>query len=118
FQIVQRTRPDATLTLVGSGSQEAELRRLAEDLGLERVTFAGRVPADDIHRFYSDAYLYVQTPDIDNMPLSVLEAFASGCPVVSTNVGGVPSLVTGGQTGLLVERDDPAAVAAAIGRLL
>ena len=47
--------------------------------------FAGRVAPEDIWRYYADADVYLQTPDIDNMPSSVLEAFASGCAVVSTN---------------------------------
>ena len=48
--------------------------------------------------------LYVQTPDIDNMPLSVLEAFASGLPVVSTRAGGVPAILRDGVDGLLSPR--------------
>ena len=87
---MQDRYPDAQLTLVGAGSQDAALRRLADELRLEHVTFAGRVPPDDIWRYYADADIYLQTPDIDNMPASVLEAFASGCPVVATNAGGVP----------------------------
>jgi len=118
FQLVRRRYPSATLTIVGSGSQEAELRRLADVLALDHVTFTGRVPADDIRDFYARAGVYVQTPDIDNMPLSVLEAFATGCPVVSTRVGGVPALVTDGHTGLLAEPGDPSAVADRIVQLL
>src|SRR5436190_18661367 len=71
-----------------------------------------------MHRHYADADIYVQTPSIDNMPLSVLEAYASGLPVVSTGIGGVPAIVTDGVHGLLVPDDDDAAVAAAVTRLL
>src|SRR6185436_17360745 len=99
---IQAERPDATLTLVGSGSQDAALRAQAAALKLDHVTFAGRVPPSDIHRYYADADIYVQTPSIDNMPLSVLEAFASGMPVVSTDVGGVPSILRHRVDGLLV----------------
>lgn len=118
FRIVQQHRPDATLTLVGSGSQEASLRRLASDLALRNVTFAGRVPPDDIWKYYAEADIYLQSPEIDNMPLSVLEAFASGCPVVSTDVGGVSTLVGHEHTGLLVPRDDAAALSEQVLRLL
>jgi glycosyltransferase involved in cell wall biosynthesis len=52
------------------------------------------------------------------MPLSVIEAFASGCPVVSTNAGGVPAMVTNEVHGLLVPCGDPAAAAGAVLRLL
>ena len=71
-----------------------------------------------MHRHYADADIYVQTPSIDNMPLSVLEAFASGLPVVSTGIGGVPAILTDGVHGLLVPDNDDAAVAAAVSRLL
>jgi len=118
FGRVQARRPDASLTLVGSGSQEAALRALASELRLRHVTFAGRVPPEDIHRYYADADIYVQTPEIDNMPLSILEAFASGLPVISTNVGGVPAMVTHGVHGLLAPANDDEAVAGHVLTLL
>jgi L-malate glycosyltransferase len=118
FRLVQDRYPDAELTLVGGGSQDAAIRRLAEDLGLRNVTFAGRVRPEDMARHYADADLYFQTPDIDNMPSSVLEAYASGCPVVATEAGGVPAILTDGVHGLLVPRNDPEAAAGAILRLL
>ena len=66
---VQARFPDATLTLVGTGSQDAELRNLAGELGLRNVTFAGQVAPGDMPRYYADADIYVQTPSIDNKPL-------------------------------------------------
>jgi glycosyltransferase involved in cell wall biosynthesis len=118
FQLIQARRPDAELTLVGAGSQEPALRRLSRALGLRNVRFAGRVAPDEIWRAYAEADIYLQTPDIDNMPSSVLEAFASGCPVVSTNAGGVPALVTDAEHGLLVPCGDHRAAADAVLRLL
>jgi glycosyltransferase involved in cell wall biosynthesis len=118
FARVQRRYPAATLTLVGSGSEEHRLKRLAIELGLRHVTFTGSVPAADIHTCYRAADIYVQTPSIDNMPGSVLEAFASGLPVVSTNVGGVPAILTDGVHGLLAADDDDEAVAERILTLL
>ncbi|HEX4568437.1 MAG TPA: glycosyltransferase family 4 protein [Vicinamibacterales bacterium] len=118
FRLVQDRYPDATLTLVGAGSRDATLRRLADELHLCNVTFAGRVPPDEIWRYYADADLYLQTPDLDNMPSSVLEAFASGCPVVSTKAGGVPAILTDGLHGLLVPCGDAQAAADAMLRLL
>jgi glycosyltransferase involved in cell wall biosynthesis len=118
FRIVQDRYPDARLTLVGAGSQDEPIRRLAAELDLRNVTFAGRVPPDDIWRYYAESDIYLQTPDIDNMPTSVLEAQASGCPVVSTNAGGVPAIVTSESNGLLVPCNDHQAAAAAMLRLL
>ncbi len=118
FARVQAQHPDASLVLVGSGSEDAALRSLASELRLRRVTFAGSVPPSHIARFYADADIYLQSPSIDNMPLSVLEAFASGLPVVSTGVGGVPTILTHGVHGLLAPDDDDAALAAHVLHLL
>jgi L-malate glycosyltransferase len=106
FRIVQDRRPDATLTLVGAGRDEGTLRQLVSALGLEHVSFAGRVAPDDIGAFYDDHDIYLQSPDIDNMPTSVLEAFACGLPVVSTEAGGVPAIMTSGVHGLLAPLND------------
>jgi glycosyltransferase involved in cell wall biosynthesis len=111
FVHVQARYPDATLTIVGDGSQATALRALAQTLGLKHVTFAGRVPPQEIHRYYDDADIYVQTPSIDNMPNSLIEAYASGLPVVATRIGGVPAILTGGVHGLLADDDDAKGVA-------
>jgi L-malate glycosyltransferase len=118
FARVQARYPDASLTLVGSGAEEGRLRGLADRLGLRQVTFAGKVPHEEIHDFYAGADIYVQTPSFDNMPGSVVEAFASGVPVVSTGVGGVPAILQHGVHGLLAPHDDDAAIAAHIMTLL
>jgi glycosyltransferase involved in cell wall biosynthesis len=118
FRRIQTRHPDASLTIVGAGSQDAELRALAAQLDLRNVRFTGRVAPSDIPRCYDEADLYLQSPSIDNMPLSVLEAFASGLPVVSTSVGGVPSMLTDGVHGLLAPDNDDAAIADCAGRLI
>jgi len=118
FKIVQERHPDAQLVLVGGGSQESSLRRMVDELSLAHVTFAGRVPPHEIWRYYSEADIYLQTPNIDNMPSSVLEAFASGCAVVSTDAGGVPAILGDGVHGLLAPCDDHDAAGRAALRLL
>jgi len=118
FRLVQNRYPEATLTLVGAGSEDESLRALAQSLELKHVNFAGRVAPADIWRYYADADIYLQTPNIDNMPASVLEAFASGCAVVATNAGGVPAILTDQVHGLLVDCDDHEAAAARVVDLL
>lgn len=118
FQIVQARHPEATLTLVGGGSEERALRTLVERLGLRNVTFAGVVAPDKIAGYYHANDIYVQSPRIDNMPLSVIEAFACGLPVVSTRVGGVPAMLTHGIHGLLAEDDNHEELATHVLRLL
>lgn len=118
FALVQRRFRDASLTLVGGGSQEQALRRRVEQLGLGNVRFVGRVAPDEIHRYYDEADIYIQTPAIDNMPLSVLEAFASGLPVLSTRIGGVPAMLENGALGYLAADNDPADVARQVDAIL
>lgn len=118
FRLVQDRYPEATLTLVGAGSEEARLRATAAELRLAHVHFAGRVPPDEIWRYYAEADVYLQTPNIDNMPSSVLEAFASGCAVVSTDAGGVPAILTHEVQGLLARCGDHQSVAQQILRVL
>lgn len=109
FRLVQDRYPEATLTLVGAGSEDERLRALTRELQLQNVRFTGRVAPEEIWQYYRDADIYLQTPDIDNMPSSVLEAFASGCAVVSTDAGGVPAILTDDVHGLLVDCGDHAA---------
>jgi len=118
FSIVQSHYPDASLTLVGAGSEDQRLRERAAELRLCNVRFVGPVAPDEMWRSYAEADIYVQTPNIDNVPSSVLEAFASGLPVVSTNAGGVSTILTDGVHGLLAPLDDHAAVARQVLRLL
>jgi glycosyltransferase involved in cell wall biosynthesis len=118
FARVQERYPEASLTVVGRGSQEPYLKSLAGELRLRNVTFTGAVAQDEIHRYYDDADIYVQTPTIDNMPLSVIEAFASGLPVVSTDVGGIPTILTHGVHGLLAPHDDDRSIAENVIRLI
>jgi glycosyltransferase involved in cell wall biosynthesis len=80
------------------------------------VAFRGHV--EDPAPFLHAASIYVQPSRHDMQPLAVLEAMAAGLPVVATRAGGLPQLLTDGVTGLLVPPDDPAALAAAIQRLI
>jgi glycosyltransferase involved in cell wall biosynthesis len=82
------------------------------------VTFAGRVAPDAVARYYDENDIYIQSPDIDNMPTSIIEAYASGLPVVSTDAGGVPAILTSGVHGLLAPLNGDDVLAAHVLRLL
>ncbi len=114
---VTSARPGAVLALVGSGPLEADLRELARAAGV-----AGEVrflpPRRSLDAAYADADLFVLSSRWEGLPYVVLEAMARGLPVVSTSVDGVPEAVTDGSTGLLVPPGDPAALTAAVCRLL
>lgn len=103
--------PGATLTIAGDGPRRHELERLVEDLDLQRVSFLGNVPNEQMPRIFEQASLLLNTSNVDNMPGSILEAFASGLPVVSTAAGGIPYLVKQGETGLLAPVNDHRALA-------
>jgi glycosyltransferase involved in cell wall biosynthesis len=118
FALVQKRWPDASLTLVGGGPQEQQLRALVDQLGLRQVAFVGRVRPDQIARYYAENDIYIQSPNIDNMPTSVIEAFASGLPVVSTEAGGVPAILAHRRQGLLAPLGDYEALAANVLSLL
>ena len=118
FAIIQQRFPDARLTVGGDGWQRAELEQLARDLGLRYTTFIGRVPFEQMPALYDSADVYLTATDLDNMPGSVIECFACGLPVVTTDAGGVPYIVKHEQTGLIVSRGDHAAMAAAALRLI
>lgn len=118
FALLKSVYPAAELTVAGHGSQESRLRVLATALGLEGVRFVGRVAPDAMPRLYDHADVFVNSSVVDNQPLSVLEAFAAGVPVVSTATGGIAAMVRDGETGLIVAPDDPMGMARAIDRLL
>ncbi len=118
FALVQRRFPDASLVIAGDGQERVALEMLVNDLQLRNVNFLGRVSPEGMGTLYDDADIYLNSPNIDNMPGSIIEAFACGLPVVSSNAGGIPFVVTSGTNGILVERNDPDALAVAAMRLL
>ncbi len=82
------------------------------------MEFIGRVPHSRMPELYDAADIYLNSPNVDNMPGSIIEAYAAGVPVVTTNAGGIPYIVTHGETGLMVERNDHEAMAREAIRLL
>lgn len=112
-----RVRARTTFVLVGGGDQEPVLRELVRELGIEdRVRFAGW--RSDLERVYAGSDVVALTSDNEGTPVCVIEALAAGRPVVATAVGGVPDVLEDGYLGVLVERGDEAAFAAALDRLL
>jgi glycosyltransferase involved in cell wall biosynthesis len=118
FARVQARYPEATLTVAGTGSEDGHLRRLAASLGVAGIRFVGRVEPGAMPQLCDEADIFVNSSVIDNQPVSVLEAFASGLPVVSTGTGDLAALVRDGETGLNVPSRDPSAMADAIVKLL
>ena len=118
FAMIQQRFPEARLTVAGDGWQRAELEELAHQLGLRHIEFIGRVAFKEMPALYDGADIYLTATDIDNMPSSILECFAAGLPVVTTDAGGIPYILTHEETGLMVQRGDHRALAASAIRLL
>ncbi|HTW63074.1 MAG TPA: glycosyltransferase family 4 protein [Bryobacteraceae bacterium] len=118
FAIVQQRYPEASLTVVHDGPLRVQLEALAAWLGLRNTRFTGAVSAQQMASLYDASDIYLMSPNADNMPLSVLECFASGLPVVSSRAGGVPNMVEDQRTGLLFPPNDHQAMARSALRLI
>jgi glycosyltransferase involved in cell wall biosynthesis len=118
FARLQERVPGATLTIAGCGSLERELRELAAGLAPSNVEFLGAVDPAALPAIYDAADIFVNASVVDNQPVSILEAFAAGLPVVTTPTGDIAAMTRGGEAGLLVDPEDPCAMAGAILRLL
>lgn len=116
--IVKTHERDATMTVAGSGPEREPLEGLARELGVvDAVRFTGRLDHSRLPELYREASVALNPSRVDNTPNSLLEALASGVPIVSTDVGGVPYLVAHEKTALLVPPGNPAAMADAVRRL-
>ena len=116
---MQQKWPQARLTVAGSGPEKDRLQALATELGIAAaVRFAGRIDNANIAPLYASADVMLNPSTADNMPISILEALASGVPVVSTDAGGIPDLVKHGETAMMFPVGDDKAMAAAVLRVL
>jgi glycosyltransferase involved in cell wall biosynthesis len=118
FAQVQREFPQARLDLVGQGPQENTIRDLVKQLGVANVNFAGVISRREIGRCYDEADIFINASSLDNMPVSILEAFASGTPVVSTAPEGMRYLMKHEWNGLLSKPGDARGLAKNVIRLL
>lgn len=110
---------DVALDIAGSGPEEGALKALASDLQLgDAVRFLGRLNREEVAALYRRADAALNPTTVDNMPNSVIEALASAVPVISSDVGGVPFIVTHEESALLVPVGDVRAMASAMERLL
>jgi glycosyltransferase involved in cell wall biosynthesis len=100
--------PGPVLEVAGDGPDRRDLERLADEVAPGQVRFHGRLAKAELMALVRRAAVsVVPSRWHENQPLSVLESFASGVPVVATDMGGLPELVRDGETGWVVERDDP-----------
>lgn len=119
FARIRMIFPQARLTVAGSGPEQGRLQALVAEQGLAScVAFPGRIANADIPALYQSADCLLNPSTVDNMPISLLEAFASGVPVVSTDAGGIPDLAKHGVSAWLTPVGDDVAMADAAIRVL
>ncbi|HET7721343.1 MAG TPA: glycosyltransferase, partial [Acidimicrobiales bacterium] len=102
-------------TFIGDGPFEADLRRAAARLGIaDAVTFAGPQPPTAVAATLQQADIFCLPSFAEGLPVSIMEAMATGVPVVTTYISGTPELVEDGVTGWIVPAGNAARLAAAI----
>ena len=118
FAQVLRDHPDATLRMIGDGEVQDECKTLVQSLGIgDKVTFLGAQPHQVVWDEMKRARCFVQhsvvapSGDSEGTPVAILEAGASGLPVVSTRHAGIPDVVIENTTGFLVDEGDVDAMA-------
>jgi glycosyltransferase involved in cell wall biosynthesis len=115
FATLHMTHPEVELWLVGDGPYRSELEALVRRLGLtESVRFLGLQGRPAVSRLLSKCSLFVLPSRVEPFGIAIIEALASGKPVVSTKVGGIPEIIENGTNGILVEPDDPQALCEAM----
>ena len=117
FHIVAARLPRTKLLIIGDGPERPALESMVENLGLREVVhFLGA--RHDVPKLMANLDVAVLSSKEEGLPLCVLEAMAGGKPVVATRVGGIPSVVLHGETGMLVPPGDPAALSSALVSIL
>lgn len=118
--IVKKTHPNVQFKVYGEGELRGELLAKAESLGLdgERIFMGAFTNREELSRIMAETDVFLLPSILEGQPLVIVEAMAYGCPIVSTNVGGIPELITDGVNGLLCPPEDPGCLAAKITLLI
>jgi glycosyltransferase involved in cell wall biosynthesis len=107
FAIIQREYPGALLTMAGpEGNESSRCYALVREFGLQNVRFVGLVPKEQIPMLADSHDIHLHTNRVENMPVTIIEMWACGLPIVGTDVGGMPHLVHDGEDAILVQPED------------
>jgi len=116
FAKILREFPNCRLNLLGDGELWDEMKDYAQELGIwQQVVFHGS--QSDVYPYLQEADIFLLPSNFEGMPMTIIEAMGTGLPIVASNVGGVPDMLTQGQSGLLTSRE-PEAVSRAVLELL
>ena len=107
------------IVIIGSGSDEEKLKKLAKDKGLkDKVVFEGEINHRDLAKYYSSADVFVRASLSEGLGISFLEAMATGLPIIGTPVGGIPDFLEDRKTGLFCQVNNPQDIAEKIKEIL
>lgn len=112
MDIIRQKEANARLILGGEGPEEENLKRLVEQANLGNcINFIGQIPNEKVHEYMAAADVFVLPSLSEGFPIVSLEAMASGLPIVTTKVRGLPEIVKDGENGFLVEPKNPEQIA-------
>lgn len=122
--IILKHFPNVILVIIGSGPEKERLEKRIDSLSLkDHIIFPGTLPHEDLIAYFHSSDVFV-LPSINKdgkteaLGVVLLEAMASGCPVIGSNVGGIPDIIIDGENGFLVPEKDAIALAEKIVRIL
>ena len=118
FAIIKEKFPAARLLITGDGPQKSYLKSLVKDLSVSNVEFLEGLSNEEMPGVYRRASIFLHATKIESFGIALVEALASGVPVVSTNVGGIPDIIKDEVNGYLIEFDDHTAMAERVIKLL
>lgn len=107
FQKLHGAHPNCRLHLVGDGESRGDMEQLARELGIDGVVFFHGMQAD-VHPYLEEADLFILPSIYEGNPMTIIEAMATALPIVATDVGGIPDMLTDGKTALLTPCEEKA----------
>jgi len=110
---------EANLLIVGQGVEEKNLKKLTADLCLKKnIHFLGKVENTELPYYYNQADIFILASLREGLPVVLMEAMSSGCPVVATNIAGNPDMIKNGKSGFLIKTKSPNAISNAVLEIL
>jgi len=114
FELVQARHPEASMVMTSEGSMLPMVGDYVRDHNLMGVSLPGRVSKEEVAAALQQADVCINTSRLDGLPTALLEAAGTGLPIVTTPVGGIPSVFKDGESAIMVPSEDYAAMAAAV----